>query len=74
MFKEHGPFTYVVNLACETKFGYDAQHYKAQIEDISKNLANCCVNYPPARFIEVSTAYVYSSGSKKKTEQSKPAP
>lgn len=74
LFKEFGPFNYVVNLACETRYGFDAPHYKINIQDIVENLATCCLAYKCTRLVEVSTAYVYGSSTSKKNETHKPSP
>jgi len=67
-------FDFVFNLAGETKFGQTTEVYKESIEDVSTNCGKAAAKAGVKRFIEVSTAQIYSSGSKASVEGSKEDP
>jgi len=67
-------FDFVFNLAGETKFGQTPEVYKESIEDVSTNCGKAAAKSGVKRFIEVSTAQIYSSGSKPSIEGSKEDP
>nr|CAG4712125.1 unnamed protein product [Naegleria fowleri] len=71
-----GPFNFVVNLAAETRYGQEEPTYKQMVYDISVNCAKEALNYISSieKYIEVSTAQVYDSGSKASKETDKIAP
>jgi len=67
-------FDFAFNLAGETKFGQTTEVYKESIEDVSTNCGKAAAKVGVKRFIEVSTAQIYSSGSKASVEGSKEDP
>lgn len=71
---EEGAYKYVVNLAAETRFGLDESVYKQMVQDLSINCAKEAVEHGVEKYIEVSTAQIYESGSKASKESSKQKP
>ena len=63
-----GHFTYVFNLAAETKYGQTDEVYNEKVYDLSVKCATEAMNRKVERFVEVSTAQVYDSGSKPSKE------
>lgn len=73
-FKEGDKFDIVINLAAETKYGQTPEVYKEKVLDLSVKCAKAAVSHKAGKFVEVSTAQVYSSGSKSSDEKSKTKP
>jgi len=61
-------FDYVVNLAAETKYGHNDEVYKERVHHLSMACATEAAKHGVKRYIEVSTAQVYASGSHAKNE------
>lgn len=62
-------FDVVVNLAAETKYGQTDEVYNEKILGLSVKVAQGAVRFQAGRFIEVSTAQVYESSSKKAAKE-----
>mmetsp|Transcript_16388 Transcript_16388/g.24454 ORF Transcript_16388/g.24454 Transcript_16388/m.24454 type:complete len:377 (+) Transcript_16388:46-1176(+) len=73
-FKEGDKFDIVINLAAETKYGQSDEVYKEKVLDLATKVAKAAIAHKAGKFVEVSTAQVYSSGSKASTEESKTKP
>jgi len=71
---KEGKFNIVFNLAAETKYGQTEEVYKEKIFDMSVNLAKAAVQFQVDRYIELSTAQVYSADKKASKEDDKPDP
>ena len=71
-----GTYQVVVNLAAETRYGQEEATYKQMVYDISINCAKEALNNLSSleKYIEVSTAQVYDSGSKASKEKDKLSP
>lgn len=54
-------FDYVINLAGETKYSQTEEVYKENIIDVSVTCGKAAAKNGVKRFIEVSTAQVYSA-------------
>jgi len=67
-------FDYVINCAAETKYGHNDEVYKERVHHLSYTCAEEAAKQGVKRFIEVSTAQVYESGSKPKDESGKVDP
>jgi len=61
-------YDYVINLAAETKYGHNDEVYKERVEHLSLACATEAAKHNVRRFIEVSTAQVYESTNKPKSE------
>lgn len=73
-FAEGDHFDYVINLAAETKYGQTPEVYNEKILDLANKVGNAAKAHGVEKFIEVSTAQVYDSGSKASKEDSKIKP
>ncbi|KAL4110656.1 hypothetical protein PRIC1_002347 [Phytophthora ramorum] len=62
---EFGPYDFVFNLAGETKCGLSETVYASKCRDLSVKCAKKAQEVRVKRYIEVSTAFVYKSQSKK---------
>jgi len=71
---ENGTFSIVINFAAETKYGQTDEVYNEKVYDLSVKCATEALNRKVERFVEVSTAQVYSSGSKPSKETDKVDP
>jgi len=69
-----GKFDYVFNLAGETKYSQGEAVYNENILAVSTTCAKEAVTTGVKRFIEVSTAQVYDSGTKARKENAKLKP
>lgn len=69
-----GPFDFCINFAAETKYGQSEEVYKEGVFKVSINCANQSVKHGVKRYIEVSTAQVYSGDKKESKEDSKLSP
>jgi len=67
-------FDYVINLAGETKYSQAEAVYQENIIGVSLTCAKEAAKQGVKRFIEVSTAQVYESGSKPRKESAKIKP
>jgi len=67
-------FRIVINLAAETKYGQTEEVYNEKVYDLSVKCATEALNRKVERFVEVSTAQVYDSGSKPSKEDGKISP
>lgn len=67
-------FDYVFNLAAETKFGQTPEVYNEKVLDLATKVGNAAKAHGVGKFIEVSTAQVYDSGSKPSSEDGKLKP
>ncbi|KAK3752249.1 hypothetical protein RRG08_064270 [Elysia crispata] len=67
---DEGEFDFVINLAAETKYGLAEPVYKEGIEQLSLNCAEVASRHGVKKFIEVSTAQVYSGDKKLAVEES----
>jgi len=65
---------YVFNLAGETKYSQTEEVYKENIIDVSVTCAKAAAKAGVKRFIEVSTAQVYTGDKKSSTEDDKTKP
>jgi nucleoside-diphosphate-sugar epimerase len=68
-------WTYVVNLAAETRYGQEEGTYKQMVLVLSENCAKEALNHKSIKkYIEFSTAQVYDAGKKpsKETDKLKP--
>jgi len=72
--EDGGKFTYVFNLAAETKYGQTEVVYNEKVYDLSVKCAQEAVKQGVERFVEVSTAQIYASSSKPAKEDAKPSP
>lgn len=73
-FAEGDKFDYVINLAAETKFGQTPEVYSEKILDLATKVAAAAKAHGVEKFVEVSTAQVYDSGSKPSKEEAKIKP
>lgn len=71
---ENEKWTYVVNLAGETKYGQTEEVYKEKVLDLSVNCAKEAAKHKVQRFVEVSHAQVYDSDKKASKEEAKTKP
>jgi len=69
-----GKFTYVFNLAGETKYSQADAVYQENIIDVSLTCAKEAAKNGVAKFIELSTAQVYDSGDRPRKEDAKLKP
>ncbi|KAK3799987.1 hypothetical protein RRG08_035586 [Elysia crispata] len=67
---DEGEFDFVINLAAETKYGQTEPVYKEGIERLSLNCAEMASRHRVKKFVEVSTAQVYSGDKKPTSEES----
>jgi len=74
VFDDEAPFDYVFNLAGETKYSQGEAVYKENIMDVTMTTASEAAKRGVKKFIEVSTAQVYDSGSKPRKEDAKIKP
>jgi len=75
VFEDEGAsFDYVFNLAGETKYSQDDAIYQENIIDVSVRCGTEAAKRGVKKFIEVSTAQVYDSGSKARKEDAKIKP
>jgi nucleoside-diphosphate-sugar epimerase len=74
VFESDEKFDYVFNLAGETKYGQEDTVYRENIINVSVTCATEAAKHGVKRFIEVSTAQVYESGSKPRKENAKIKP
>jgi len=74
VFDDDAPFDYVLNLAGETKYSQGEAVYKENIIDVSITSATEAAKRGVKKFIEVSTAQIYDSGSKPRKEDAKIKP
>jgi nucleoside-diphosphate-sugar epimerase len=72
--QESFKFDFVFNLAGETKYSQTDEVYKENIFDVSVTCAKAAAKAGVARFIEVSTAQVYSGDKKSSSEDDKTKP
>lgn len=73
--KEDGqPFDYVFNCAGITKYGQGEAVYKENVVDVSLMCAKEAAETKVKRFVEVSTAQVYSADKKPSSEDGKVSP
>jgi len=74
VFEEHGPFDYVINLAAETRFDLGEESHKRN----TLLAANICgilsAEYKVKKFIQLSSAFVYTSSTKPLKEDAKLEP
>jgi len=63
-------FDWVVNCAAETKYGQTEEVYKEKVLDLSVKVATKAAELGIPKFIELSTAQVYSHGKKASKEDS----
>jgi len=61
-------YDYVINLAAETKYGHNDEVYKERVQHLSLSCAAEAAKHNVRRFVEVSTAQVYDSTNKPKSE------
>jgi len=73
-FHTEGTWDVVVNLAAETKYGQTEEVYKEKVLDVVKKCSDEAKKLKVKRWVEVSTAQIYESGSKPSSEDSKIAP
>jgi len=69
-----GKFSFVFNLAAETKYGQTEEVYAEKILTLSTKLAEAAVRFGAGKFVEASTAQVYSEGKKASKEDAKIEP
>ncbi|MDP2435485.1 MAG: NAD(P)-dependent oxidoreductase [archaeon] len=67
-------FDYVINLAAETKFGQTPEVYNEKVLDLATKVGTAAKAHGVTKFIQVSTAQVYDSGSKPSSEDGKLKP
>jgi len=67
-------FDYVINLAAETRYGQGDSVYNEQVYQLSTGCAKQASESGVKRFVEVSSAQVYSSDKKASSETSKTGP
>lgn len=65
---------YVINLAVETRYGQEDEVYKDHVYQLSINCAKKAAECKVKRFVNFSTAQVYSSDKKASDESSKTSP
>jgi len=66
-----GKFDIVFNLAAETKYGQTEEVYAEKVLGLSQKVAEAAVEFGATKFIEASTAQVYSVGKKASSESDK---
>jgi nucleoside-diphosphate-sugar epimerase len=71
---EEGKYDWVVNLAGETKFGQEKGNYEKNIYELSLGCAKAAEEMGVEKYIEFSTAQVYTSTKKPATESDKTKP
>lgn len=69
-----GDYDYCINCAAETKYGQSDEVYRDGVLKLTTNCAQQAVKCKVKRFIEISTAQIYSSDKKMSEEDSKLAP
>jgi len=74
VFDDDAPFDYVFNLAGETKYSQDDAIYQENIIDVTVRCGTEAAKRGVKKFIDVSTAQVYDSGSKARKEDAKIKP
>jgi len=74
VFDDDAPFDYVFNLAGETKYSQDDAIYQENIIDVSVRCGTEAAKRGVKKYIEISTAQVYDSGSKARKEDAKMKP
>lgn len=74
VFKLEEKYDYVINLCGETRFGLTEHDYKIRCAFPAEKCAKAALEYKVQRFIEVSTAQVYSPKKKESDEESKIEP
>lgn len=67
-------FDIVFNLAAETKYGQTEEVYQEKVLGLSVKVAEAAVEFGASKFVEVSTAQVYSEGKKPSKEGDKLEP
>jgi len=67
-------FDIVFNLAAETKYGQTEEVYAEKVLGLSQKVAEAAIEFGATKFIEVSTAQVYSVGKKASKETDKISP
>jgi len=67
-------FDYVINLAAETRYGQEDTVYEEHVYKLSMNCARKAAECKVKRYIDVSTAQVYSSDKKASKEDGKTSP
>jgi nucleoside-diphosphate-sugar epimerase len=67
-------FDIVFNLAAETKYGQTEEVYQEKVLGLSKRAGETAAEFGVSKFIEVSTAQVYSEGKKPSDEKGKLSP
>jgi len=72
--EEGGKFQLVFNLAAETKYGQTDEVYNEKVFDLSVKCGTEAAKQGVDRFVEVSTAQIYSPNSKPSKEDSKLSP
>lgn len=65
---DEGVFDWVINCAAETKYGQTDEVYKEKVLDLSVKVATKAAELGVPKFIELSTAQVYSHGKKASAE------
>lgn len=71
---ESGDYTFVVNLAAETRYGQEEGIYKQMVYELSVNCAQEALQRNVQKYIEFSTAQVYEPGKKPSQEKDKQKP
>ncbi|XP_059140667.1 uncharacterized protein LOC131928611 [Physella acuta] len=71
---DDGEFDFVINFAAETKHGQSEPVYKEGIYRLSLNCAELAAQHKVKRYIEVSTAQIYTHDKKPAREESKLEP
>lgn len=68
------PWTWVINLAGETKYGQTDEVYNEKVHNLSVNCGKTAAKFKSGVFIEVSTAQVYDADKKASKEDAKLKP
>jgi nucleoside-diphosphate-sugar epimerase len=74
VFADDGKWTYVFNLAAETRFSQTEEIYKEKVLDLSVHCAKEAAKLGVTKYVEVSTAQVYKSEKKASGEDDKTKP
>eukprot|EP01120_Amphizonella_sp_Union-15-10_P008787 TRINITY_DN3228_c0_g3_i1.p1 TRINITY_DN3228_c0_g3~~TRINITY_DN3228_c0_g3_i1.p1 ORF type:complete len:369 (+),score=81.45 TRINITY_DN3228_c0_g3_i1:44-1150(+) len=69
-----GKWKYVFNLAAATKYSQPEEVYRENVIQVSETCSKAAAKHKVSRYIEVSTAQVYESGKKPRTENAKLSP
>jgi len=64
-------FDIIFNLAAETKYGQTPEVYEEKVLGLSQKVAEAAIEFAATKFIEISTAQVYSVGKKPSNETAK---